>query len=173
MATDSASLITLTTAEGYYLNPEEAEAQKNSALASVLMADILNKNLDVWFHGQWNLWASYIERGLTPPNPEPQPPVAWTTAVQPSGYTAAVPGTEPLCALPPTPSSPLVIPPPVQGKVSVGIAVAGNPPWFTVVPGDGLKDGERTGPGTVSADGVTGDFQKRIMFIGMLYEKVG
>ena len=158
-------------ADGYYVWPTEENAEKNSVLNAVAVAKQLNDNLDIFYHGAWSQWAFAVANGFPHDPLPPQPPMAWTTAVQPDGYTRAVPGTVPICAIPPTPPGPRVEPVPILGFVSVGHN-AGDPAWFTVGDGDSLTNGQCTPAGTKSSDGIVGTFRKRVIPWGSLYEKI-
>ena len=159
-------------ANGYYVWPSLENAQRNSALNAASQAALYNATLDTVFHNAWTMWGGYITQGLQPPTPQPVPPMAWTTELQPDGFTRCVPGTTPVCAVPPVPPGPRVEPAPILGFVSVGHN-AGDPAWFTVGDGDGLLNGQVTPAGTKSSDGVVGTFRKRVIPWGSLYEKIG
>lgn len=113
-------------------------------------------------------WANYVlnmESGETiPPERQtpPQPPMALELAPpNADGFVFYQTGTTPVCAMPPLPyyaagNAPIVA---LPNKMLIGNRI-GTTAWFDALPGDGFPNGKTTPPNAVSADGVTGMFER-------------
>jgi len=154
--------------------PSLANAQNNSAIAAKNQAALYNASVLTVYMNAFGAWSASVTAGkISNANP-PQPPLAWTTVVGSDGFSSAVIGTSPICALPPIPPNPPVPVNPVPGCVAVGIAIVGSSPWFTVGLQDSAPGGYQTPVPVTSADGVIGIFRKFAFFAGNgWYEKVG
>ena len=151
--------------------PSLQNALNNSAIQAKTWAANYNANLLTVYMGAWNFFENSVAAGFSSANP-PVPPMAWKTEVGADGYSHAVVGATPICAMPPIPPGPKVPVVPVPGCVAVGIAIAGNPPWFTVGATDAAPAGYETVPNTKAADGTLGTFRRFASPFGGWYEKI-
>ena len=150
-------------------NPDIAQALANYAASAAMQAAALNQNLEQVYLIGFQNWSQQVLAGKIPNTNPPQPPAAYLAAQASDGWTYVIRGTDPVCAMPPIPSIP-VIPP--AGNVAIGPRIATTNYW-AALPTDTAPNGYTTPRPTTAQDGTVGFFTRVVSLFGGWWEKVG
>jgi len=120
-------------------------AQANQLASSTIMVAQLNNNLKSIYLTAFNNWAISVNAGRIPNTNPPQPPAAYVVSKpDANGYQWPVPGTEPVCEIPPIPVDHFTVTPKAPNTIDIGQSIGGS--WFSVGPSDTFPSGQTTPP---------------------------
>lgn len=144
-------------------DPTTADWTQNSLISAKIMCAARNGNLKAIFDGAWQSFVTNCEAGRVAPTElnAPHVPPSWVPSKSADGsYTIAQSGP-PAWTRPPLPVDRLTKPTIPAMSIDIGAyADGGAGVWFAVGPKDSYPVGKKTPPGTRSADGVVGIFQR-------------
>jgi hypothetical protein len=122
-----------------------AAAQANQLASSTVMVAQLNNNLKSIYLTAFNNWTISVDAGRIPNTNPPNPPTAYVVSKpDANGFQWPVPGTDPVCDMPPIPEDHFTVVPKVPNTIHVGHTIGGE--WFSVGDGDTFPSGMKTPP---------------------------
>lgn len=122
-----------------------AAAQANQLASSTVMVAQLNDNLKTIYLTAFNNWCISVNAGRIPNTNPPKPPKAYVvSSPDANGFQWPVPGTDPVCAIPPVPVDHYTVVPKTPNTIVIGQSIGGA--WFSVGDGDTFPAGMTTPP---------------------------